>query len=346
MTTAYNASYQRSITNTMSFTIGYQGNQSKHLRMSYAANTYAGAVPHGANGQDLQPFHDFYIVNVANQGLGRYDSLQAKIDKTYSNGFYFLAGYTWAHCLDDAFGPIGQSEQGGYRNPNFLGFRYDYGACTQDVRNRFTFSPQYELPFGKGKRFLNHSTWADEVAGGWKTSFIFQAQSGNPIFLTSTNQGSSYPVRTGASPYAPGGTADAATQPQFNCATETKTLQQWFNPCAFKNPPQAAPETSAANNWIDETIAGKIPFGPAGRDSIVGPGFYQLDMSLFKSFSLRYRESSLQLRADAFNILNHPSFGNPGSNLQGTNGQAITNTRFSGLIPDARVLQVSMRLAF
>lgn len=345
VTTAYNLSYQRELTNSLSFTISYQGNQSKHLRASYAANTYLGAFPHGGDGQDLQPFHDFYIVNVANEGVSEYNSLQTKLDKRFTNGLGFLAGYTWGHCLDDAFGPIGQSQDGGYRNPGFLGFRYDYGACTQDVRNRFTFSPQYQLPFGRGRHFLNHGGVVDQVAGGWTTSFIFQAQTGNPVFLTSTNQGESYPVRI-FDPYGTGGTADPATQPQFNCAAKTRTLGQWFNPCAFKNPPQAAPQTSAANNWIDETVAGTIPFGPAGRESIVGPGFYKLDASLFKTFPIAFHESSVQLRADAFNLLNHPSYGNPGSGLSGANSQAINSTRFSGIIPDARVLQVAARLTF
>lgn len=345
ITTSYNLSMQHSLSDTMSFTIGYQGNQSKRLRMSYDANTFDAAVPRGANGQDLQAFHDFSIVNVANQGLGRYDSLQAKIEKRYSNGLYFLAGYTWAHCLDDAFGPIGQSEAGGYRNPNALGFRYDYGNCTQDVRNRFTFSPQYDLPFGKGKRFLNYGGFVDQAVGGWKTSFVFQAQSGDPVFLTSSNQGSSYPVKI-SDPFGTGGTNDPATQPQFVCATRTRTLQQWFNPCAFKNPPQAAQVTDPANNLIAAGSAGLIPFGPPGRVAVVGPGFNKLDMSLFKSFAIPIHESSLQFRADAFNLLNHPSFGNPNSSLTGSAGQAITSTRFSGIIPSGRVIQLALRLAF
>ena len=345
VTTSYNLSLQHSLSNTMSYTISYQGNQSKHLRMSYDANNYDAAIPRGANTQDLQPFHDFSIVNVANQGLGRYDSLQAKIDKQYSHGFYFLAGYTWAHCLDDAFGPIGQSEQGGYRNPTALGFRYDYGACTQDVRNRFTFSPQYDLPFGRGKRFLNRGGIVDEAVGGWKTSFVFQAQSGDPVFITSSNQGSSYPQKIG-DPFGAGGIANAATQPQFVCATRTRTLQQWFNPCAFQNPPQAAQVTDPASNLIAASSAGLIPFGPPGRVDVVGPGFNKLDMSLFKSFAIPVHESSLQFRADAFNVLNHPSFGNPNSSLTGSSGQAITSTRFSGLIPSGRVIQLALRLAF
>jgi len=346
VTTAYNLGVQRSITSSMSFTIGYQGNQSKHLRMSYSANDYNAAIPKGADSQLLQPFHDFYIVNVANQGIGRYDSLQMKLDKRYSNGLSFSAGYTWSHCLDDAFGPIGQSAYGGYRNPVALGFRYDYGTCTQNVGNRVTFAPQYELPIGRGKAFLNHGGVTDAVVGGWKTSFIFQAQTGNPIFLTSTNQGSSYPIRVG-DPFATGGTADPVTQPNFNCASKTRTLQQWFNPCAFKNPPQATTgATDATQNLISASTAGTTPFGPKGRQGITGPGFNKIDMSLFKTFQIPVFGSAVQLRADGFNLLNHPTFSNPGSGLSGGSSQQVGSTRFSGIMPDARVIQVAARLTF
>lgn len=347
-TAQYNLSLQHALTNTISFTIGYQGNQSRHLRASYASNTYAGFVPRGQNGQLYQPFHDFYIVNVAPEGIGRYDSLQAKIDKRYNNGLYFLGGYTWGHCLDDAFGPIGQAAYGGYRNPNLLGFRYDYGSCTQDVRNRATLNAQYELPFGKGRRFADRGGVTNAVIGGWKSSLIFQAQGGDPVFITSTNQGGSYPIQIG-DPFAPGGTADPATQPNFVCATKTRTIQQWFNPCAFKNPPQAVlTATDPSNNWININEAGLLPAGPKGRVGLPGPGFNDVDMSLFKSFLFHIRDMgpAFQLRGDVFNVFNHPSFGNPGTGLTGSNGQAINSTRFSALIPDARVVQVAGRITF
>ncbi len=345
-TVAYNLSIQRTLSDTITFTLGYQGNESKHLRVSYNANTFPGYVPRGENGQLYQPFYDFSVVNVASAGIGRYDSLQAKIDKRYNNGLYFLGGYTWSHCLDDAFGPIGQSSYGGYRNPNLLGFRYDYGSCTQDVRNRVTLNAQYELPFGKGKQFANKGGIMDAVIGQWKTSLIFQAQSGDPVFLTSSNQGSSYPIQIG-DPFSPGGTADPVTQGQFNCATKTRTLTQWFNPCAFKNPPVAVDgATDPTNNFINVNEAGLQPSGPRGRVGVEGPGFNKVDMSLFKSFSVPFHSSALQLRADAFNVLNHPSFSNPGTSLTGATGQAITSTRFSSLIPSARVIQVAARLTF
>jgi hypothetical protein len=351
---AYNLSVQHSFTNSLSMTLSYQGNKSRHLRMSYNANTYPGYVPSGANGQDFQPFHDFSIVNVSTGGIGTYDSLQAKVEKRYQSGLSFLAGYTWAHCLDDSFGPIGQAQQGGYRNPNLLGFRYDYGNCTQDVRNRITLTGQYDLPFGHGKKFAHDSNLVDAFIGGWKTSIIFQAQSGNPIFLTSSNQGSSYPYQINdpfstASSYPTDSTGISTDprQPQFNCATKTRTLTQWFNPCSYVNPPQVVTTgASPGQNTVNAADAGLIPSGPRGRVGVVGPGFNRLDMSLFKSFAIPFHESSLELRADSFNLLNTPSFGNPNTSLTGTSGQSITATRFSGILPDARVIQVGARLAF
>jgi hypothetical protein len=355
-TTAYNVTLQHSFTDTLTFTLGYQGNESKHLRASFDANTFPGYVPLHADSQLYQPFHDFSMVNVTSEGIGRYDSMQAKLEKHAGHGLYFLAGYTWAHCLDDAFGPIGQSAAGGYRNPNLLGIRYDYGDCTQDVHNRFTLNGQYDLPFGRGKQFMNQSRWADEVIGGWKASLVFQAQSGNPVFLTSSNQGSSYPYKLG-DPFTPGApygydpknpvASASPLQPNFQCATKTRTLQQWFNPCAYANPPQVVSSgATVANNTITAAQAGLLPSGPRGRVGLFGPGFNRVDVSLFKTFALPFHNAAFQLRADGFNVLNTPSFGNPGTGLSGGLSQQITNTRFSGIITDARSIQVAGRLTF
>jgi hypothetical protein len=69
-------------------------------------------------------------------------------------------------------------------------------------------------------------------------------------------------------------------------------------------------------------------------------------MSLFKSFRIPFREAALQLRADGFNVLNHPSFSDPNNSIQGSNAGRITSTRFSGILPDARTIQVAARLTF
>jgi hypothetical protein len=340
-TESYNLSIQQSLTPTISFTLGYQGNESRHLRVSYGANQYPGVVPKGVNGQLYNPFYDFgNIVQVSNGGIGRYDSLQAKIDKSFSHGLSFLTGYTWSHSLDDAVQPIQGTDGGEAGNPAFLGLRFEYGASNTDVRNRFTFSPQYDLPFGKGKRFLNHGALADEVIGGWKVAAIFQVQSGTPIALPQL-------FRIG-NPFTPGGTPSPINQHNVTCATQTRTLAHWFNPCAFAQAPTAVlvPDPVVNDNTILASQAGTLPYGQPGRLTVAGPGFNRLDLSLFKSFRIPLRESSFQLRADAINVMNTPSFGDPNNGITGGNAGQITSTRFSGILPDARTVQVAARLTF
>ena len=345
-TESYNLTVQQEITPTMSFTLGYQGNQSRHLRVSYGANTYPGVVPVDiATAQVYQPFYDFgNIVQVTNEGQGRYDSLQTKLDKKLSHGLSFLAGYTWAHSLDDAVEPIQGADGGTAGNVAFLGLKFQYGASNTDVRNRFTFAPQYELPFGKGKMFLNHGGFIDEVIGGWKTTAIFQAQTGTPIAFTGLFRVSD--------PFTPGGTPNKVTQPNETCATQTRTLAHWFNPCAFAKAPSAyltqadltAAQAQGANGVLLAN-AGTLPYGQ-GRLTVAGPGLNRLDMSLFKSFRLHYRDSAFQLRADVVNVLNHPAFSDPSNSVTGSNAGNITSTRFSNILPSSRVIQVAGRLTF
>lgn len=345
-TEAYNLTLQHSLSPTITYSIGYQGNVSHHLRVSYAANQYPGVIPAEGNSQLYQPFYDFgNIIRVTNEGLANYNSLQTKIEKRYSRGLSFLGGYTWGHSLDDAVQPIQGTDGGQAGNPAFLGLSYEYGASNTDVRHRFTFSPQYDLPFGRGRQFLNHGGLVDQVAGGWKAAAIFQVQTGEPIAL---------PQRFRISdPFAPGGTPDPVTQRNQQCAAQTKTIAHWFNPCAFTQAPTAyatEQDYSAAvangGNAVLLSQAGTLPYGQRGRITVGGPGFNRLDMSLFKSFKLPFRESAFELRADGVNVMNTPSFGDPSTSITGSNAGRINSTRFSGIIPDARVIQVAGRLTF
>jgi hypothetical protein len=342
-TESYNLSVQQAFTSTISFSLAYEGNESRHLRVSYGANQYPGVVPIDiATSQVYQPFYDFgNIVQVTNEGQGRYDSLQTKLEKKTSHGLSFLAGYTWAHSLDDAAQPIQGTDGAEAGNPAFLGLMFQYGASNTDVRNRFTFSPQYELPFGRGQKFLNHGGVVDALVGGWKTTAIFQAQTGTPIAIPG--------VFRISDPFAPGGTPNTITQANVTCATQTRTLAHWFNPCAFTKAPRAVLSPAnfvAADNEVLLSQAGTLPYGQRGRLTIAGPGLNRLDMSLFKSFRIPFHEAALQLRADGFNVANHPSFSDPNNSITGTNAGEVTSTRFSGILPDARTIQVAARLTF
>jgi hypothetical protein len=183
------------------------------------------------------------------------------------------------------------------------------------------------------------------MVAGWKSSAIFQVQTGAPIALPQR-------FRVG-DPFGAGGTANPITQAGEVCATKTRTLAHWFNPCAFSQAPTAyatvADYNAAVNkggNAVLLSNAGTLPYGQRGRLTVAGPGFNRLDMSLFKSFKVPFHESAFELRADAINVMNTPSFGDPNNGLTGGSAGQITSTRFSGLLPDARVIQVAGRLNF
>ena len=244
----------------------------------------------------------------------------------------------------------------------------EFTNSVYDIRNRVTFNGNYELPFGKGKAFLNNSRWADETVGGWSSSLTFAAQSGTPFTVSPNNStaanGSStraFPVRD---PFGAGGTPDPSN-PDIACAAKTRTKASYFNPCAFANPLPgeliAGPGNPVGSVNSDGTVV-RYPAGVAdqataiallgGRsNNVYGPGYYQVNMSLFKNFPT-WREQYLQFRADGFNVLNHPTLANPSiqsSNIanDNNNGGNITGPKtFQNNTPDARFFQLSLKYAF
>jgi hypothetical protein len=284
--------------------------------------------------------------------------LQTKIEKRLSSGLSFLATYTWAHALDDSSDAGGLETAVGDRNMALIPFIDEYTNSPYDVRNRFTLNGNYQLPFGRGKAYLNKSRWADVAIGGWSTSLTFAAQSGTPFSVSpniSTASGGSARATLIHNPFAPGGTPDPSN-PNITCAAATKTKANWYNPCAFANPlpgnliappgvtPGAGNSYRFASPVIDQATAIALLGGRS--NTLYGPGYYGVNMSLFKNF-VTWREQYLQFRTDAFNLLNHPTLGNPSTNNDNSNGGQITGPKFfQNNTPDARFLQVSLKYVF
>ncbi len=336
----FNLTVQRSLNNSTQLTVGYVGALSRHLQVNPDINIPAQTVPAGQNEQNVRPFNQFGGGSlVAYAGTANYNSAQVTLERRLSNGLSFLGAYTWAHALDDAttlLGGTGQSNNG-YRNFRLLGYGYDYGNSYIDVRQRFVLNGQYELPVGQGKRFLNHGGLVNQVVGGWSSSLLFRVQTGQPVVVYANNNpggtGNGYAYRL-FDPFRPGGTP---TSTNSNCATRTRTVASWFNPCAFANPAQATTANSPAS------------YGPPGRTTVYGPGYNRVDVSAFKNFPL-FRETSLQFRTDVFNLWNTPAYGQPGNTTGGGFGQ-ITSERFggggtAGESPDSRVIQFAAKYLF
>jgi len=254
----------------------------------------------------------------ATAGMSAYHSLQTKAEKRFANGLYFLFTYTWSKTMSDAGDLLNGGSVAGFRAPQVpgLGMAFDYGLADFDIRNVFHFSGGYELPFGKGKRFMTGASGAmDRVVGGWSINWSSTFQGGQPISIgcpstTASNLGCGA-LYTG--------------QPlDLGLHNDSNGLLSWYgNPKAFT---QAC---VLGTGGVPEpgTPAGCLPLTGAaalgGVTQVPGPGFHRLDFSIFKDIPLSER-FRLQFRAEIFNIFNHPNFNAP--NFGGNGVVAISNS--------------------
>ncbi|HYA26218.1 MAG TPA: TonB-dependent receptor [Terriglobales bacterium] len=367
LTTPYSENYslavEYGITNNMVATLSYVGSQAHHLVVWINPNSPLALNGPNYNGPTLLPLPDFGAADfTAYEGISNYNSLQAKLERRFANGISFLATYTWSHSLDDAQAPLGSNGDGGYPNINVEPIRQQYSNSPFDTRQRFTFNGNYRLPFGHGQKYLNRNGILDYVVGGWSSTLSFAAQTGNPFSVDAS--GSSVTPFSGASgasvyyatligdPFKAGGTPPASN-PGITCPTSVRNRNNWYNPCAFGNP-------SAGSLIIgNQTVAGAaaMPYLGGVRDEVSGPGYERINLSLFKDFRIR-EKTTLQFRADIFNLFNTPSYANPSSNYNnggassGVNnnssqgGQITLPRSFQNYTPDARFIQLALKLSF
>ena len=365
----YNLTAQYAISNMLVLSGGYVGSLSRHLQSFPNPNGPVALAPNGFYGykntsgdqvNPLQPYPHFGgVAYTAYDGVSDYNSLQATLEKRLSSGLSFLTTYTWAHSLDDAPTPLGSIADGGYRSLNILGIAADYGNSPFDVRHRFTFNGNYVLPFGKGQRFASNSRILDYLVGGWSNSTVFQAQTGEPITiytnsLTSPSGAGVHAIRVG-DPFKAGGTPSPSNPTLTSCPTKVRTIQNWFNPCSFANPEAnnitytgAVYADSAHGQHIPNTVSGAAALAYVGspRGQTYGPGYVRVNMSLFKTFTT-FREENLMFRADVFNLLNTPGYGDPSNSGISSNGGQITGARFfQADTPDSRFFQFALNYSF
>jgi hypothetical protein len=158
-------------------------------------------------------------------------------------------------------------------------FRRERGLSGFDIRNRLVLSPVCQLPFGKGRPFLNQNKVASAMAGGWEVSGILTLQDGRPFTALVSRDN----ANVLGSVDRPNITGDGNAGPQ--------TVQQWINTSAFALAPAGT-------------------FGNAGRNNLIAPPFKNLDVAVSRTFAIR-EQIAMQFRAEAFNAFNHPNFDAP-----------------------------------
>ena len=344
----FNLAVEQAFTNSFVFTLSYVGNNSRHLPSAINSNSTAVLLPSGST-QAYLPFPGFgSSSNLLYVGMSEYNSLQTKLQKRFSHGLDFSVNYTWAHALDDAADGLGNTI--GYRDPNIIPIRQDLTNSASDTRHRLTFNGFYRLPVGRGLTYLSHSPYVvDALLGGWSTNVTFQVQSGNPFSVTTANQsnvsgGSAYAILKG-NPFAPGGSPDP-TNPSISCPTSVHNKAHWFNPCAFANPLPGSQLANYTNSTQVTDPATAMLFLGGRSDQIYGPGLQRVDMSVFKHFKT-IESQYVEIRVDAFNLMNSPLLAQPAVQSIAQNGGQITGARsLQSFTPDGRFFQISGKYIF
>jgi hypothetical protein len=248
------------------------------------------------------------ITYLQTEGNSSYHSLQAKLQQNYSNGLSYLVAWTYGRSIDDGPGYEASSNASKQLPQNSYNPKGEKGLSDFDVRQRIVASPVYNLPFGlHGKHLINGLP--SQIIGDWQISGIVTWQTGQPF----TEYYGTDNSNTGENADRP----NVVSNPNSGAP---HTVAQWFNTAAFA----AAPAGS---------------FGNEARNSIIGPGYTDLDTALARVFPI-HDGISLHFRAEAFNLANHPNFYNPtgtfGSGTFGKLSQAY----------DPRQLQFSLKLLF
>jgi hypothetical protein len=238
------------------------------------------------------------------------NSLQIGAHKQYSHGIAFGAEYSWTRVLGTE----------NLENPTGLHPNDSYGPIGGIAPQVLTVNYSYLLPFGKGHAFLSTANnLVDKIVSGWQFSGISVFQNGQPFSVTYSAPGTPTGQVSGRANLVPG----VALYPS------TKNKAQWFNPAAFAAPPciTATGTTVACSTYVAGGPAYYATYGNSGYDMLRGPRYQDWDMSLQKNIAFRERYR-VQLRADSFNVFNHPNFGVPNASI--TNGNVGTITSISG----------------
>ena len=312
----FNLQLQQQLPKDLIFKIAYVGNLGRRLETQF---NYNQTVP-GPEAPALRRPLRFIAPNVINadyqvsDGLAAYHSLQTTIERRFASGIGFLTAYTWAHSIDIVANQFGGADNGPM--PQDIRFRRnDRGNSGFDQRHRLVHSMNYELPFGKGRKFSTSSKLGDNLIGGWDMNMIMAVQSGlpfTPVLANSvSNAGGSRPDR-----YKSG-------------AIDNPTVAKWFD-TSFGTAASGAA-------WGAPAL---FTFGNGGRNILSGPGRVNFDYSVFKNFALT-EKLKLQFRTEMFNLFNHAQFDLPNTAIGNPNAGIITS-----IVGTPRQIQFALRLSF
>ena len=326
-------------------TVGYVGFHAYHQILSEDMNLPIPSISTG--GQIYYPYASSATAaalanpSLANTtswvsgGAGVYNALEVDVRRSFANGIQFRGNYTYSKNLDD--GSAWNTSVSG-NTPAFVSYsarpQVDWGPAATDVRQAASVNASYELPFGPNKTFLNHTSGPVNAAfGGWTVSGILTTQTGFPFspqlgYNAPGNGDTRNPVRPN-------------WNPSFHGNLYPHQVGEYFNPNAFVQPTITFATATCGSSKTCGT------YGNVSRDSLVGPGLTEVDLSASKKTQLTER-LGLQFRAEFFNILNHANFTTPNEVVYSSATSAVSPT--AGVVTatstTSRQIQFGAKLEF
>ena len=305
----------------------YVANKSSHLQIlaDYNQATPCLLATGCPNLQARRPISNFGGIEIAyGEGSANYNSLQIRTEKRSSRGLFLLNSFTYSRLFDLSSGHL-ETASGDNSRVNYANSSNDYGPGGYDQPLNDTLSVVYDLPYGHGRHFgANSGSLSNALFGGWQLTLINTVTSGLPLNIT-------YAIPTSSGLYV----SDLVTyrpnrvfgQP-FNTASDARirtvaggSITNYLNPNAF-----TAPTT--------------YPWGNTSRNAFRSTPFYQADLGVHKVFPIFTERVNLDLRAEAFNVLNKVNLGAPNTSLNG-GSFGVLNTAYP-----ARQLQLAGKIIF
>src|SRR5229473_3101907 len=338
---------------TYVFSIAYAGAKGTHLALGRGNNQPVLAIPSNpvnglttnsvANAPERVPFVGLspLVYRLESSGNSIYNSLQATLKKDMSYGLQFLAAYTFSKSIDDAGDSLGAAIGGGFGIPILGQVVYNdqnnvaaqRGVSDFDRTHRLVINGTWNVPGPK------HATSATirKLGDGWSISGIVTLQSGLPFSILDSAAGT---LLGPATTFTTGNLAPAATlKDAIQSGNVSSRVNQFFNTSAF------VPATLIQAGGL---IDGQFPvagdgtiFGSLGRNILRGPDQHNFDTALIKRTKLT-EQVGIVFRWEVFNVLNHPNFANPASNVSSPS----TFGKISSMSVNPRIMQYALKLEF
>ena len=305
-------SVQQALTSKTVLTVGYLGESGAHQFTRTYLNTIS---PYTG----LRPYPQFSLIDYKSTwSNNNFNALQIQLQRNLSGALQAGVNYMWSHAINDGSTGGGETDY----PQNVLCRACERGSSDLDIRHTFSSNLIYQLPFGPGRRYVNGRGVLSAIFGGWQWANILTARTGLPANVTLA-AGYTAPDGNNSSPERPN------LVPGVNVVPAHQSIFNWINPAAFALPAPGA-------------------FGDAGRNLVRGPGQWQLDTALIRNIAVTER-MRLLLRGEAFNVFNHPHYGQPASNFQSPTsfGQITSEFNATGIgTGTPRVMEFALRLEF